>query len=114
MDIEELVNKVNSDPSLQMGSTQCAHKFAESTNSSIDPQSAKRDYAASMWAVMQRFGYQSLPDDLNGSKVHRLENVMTMAPDVHHRFDELAIWFTATVRRFNFDFLTALTYCDTR
>ncbi|KJA27278.1 hypothetical protein HYPSUDRAFT_157352 [Hypholoma sublateritium FD-334 SS-4] len=80
MNLKELGNKFNSDPSLQMESMQCAHIFAESPNSSIDLQSPKRDYAASMWAVMQRFGYQSLPDDLN----------------VHCRFDELAIWFTAT------------------
>jgi hypothetical protein len=50
-----------------------------------------------MWAVMQRFGYQSLPVQLNGPKVHRLENVMTLASDLHTQFDQLRIWFVATV-----------------
>jgi len=51
-----------------------------------------------MWAVMQRFGYESLPDELNGSKVHRLENVMTLVAALHTEFDQLNIWFVATVR----------------
>ena len=55
-------------------------------------------YAASMWAVMNRFGHDELPDDLNGSKIHRLENVMTVAPDFLTFFDELKVWFVPTVR----------------
>jgi len=51
-----------------------------------------------MWAVMKRFGYDTLPDDLNGLKVHRLENVMTLSHDAHICFDNLQIWFVATVR----------------
>ena len=51
-----------------------------------------------MWAVMHRFGYEELPDELNGSKVHSLENVMTLVPGFHMDFDQLDIWFVATVR----------------
>jgi len=51
-----------------------------------------------MWAVMHRFGYEALPDELNGSKVHRLENVMTWVPGFHMDFDLLDVWFVATVR----------------
>ena len=47
---------------------------------------------------MQRFGYESLLTELNGPKVHRLENVMTLVPEVHMQFDQLGIWFVATVR----------------
>lgn len=75
-DIRELNDIVRSDTSLRRESTRCAHIFAESTNSSIEPGSAKRDHAATMW-VMTRFGPGKLPDELNGSKVHRLENVVT-------------------------------------
>ena len=56
-----------------------------------------RDYAASMWAVMSRFDL-NLPDELNGSKIHRLENVMTLEPAFHIFFDRLKIWFISTVR----------------
>jgi len=51
-----------------------------------------------MWAIMRRFGHEKLPDELNGSRVHRLENVMTLAPTFHMHFDQLKIWFVATVR----------------
>jgi hypothetical protein len=54
--------------------------------------------AASMWAVMQRFGYTELPDELNGSNIHRLENVMTIEPGFHSLFDALQVWLVATVR----------------
>jgi hypothetical protein len=64
-----------------------------------------------MWAVMERLGYKSLPDELNGPKIHRLENVMTLAPGCHSKFDQLEIWFVATVRSTSpWIGLTTLTY----
>lgn len=51
-----------------------------------------------MWAVMRRFGYEQLPDDLNGDLVHCLENVMTLVLPFHADFDQLKVWFVATVR----------------
>jgi len=95
-EIRELKDIVLSDPSLRTEATQCAHIFAESTNSSIEPGSAKRNYAATMWAVMCRFGFEELPAELNGSKVHRLENVMTLVHGFHVNFDQLMVWFVAT------------------
>jgi len=50
-----------------------------------------------MWAIMNRFGHDKLPDELNGPKVHRLENVMTLSVSFHLNFDNLKIWFLATV-----------------
>ncbi|KAF8968556.1 hypothetical protein BDZ97DRAFT_1799021 [Flammula alnicola] len=94
--IRELEEMVRSDLSLRTNPTECAHIFAESTNSSIESGSAKRDYAATMWGVMRRFGHENLPEDLNGSKVHRLENVMTLVLGFHVDFDQLKVWFVAT------------------
>ena len=51
-----------------------------------------------MWAVMERFGQKNLPEELNGSKIHRLENVMTVSLDFHFQFDQLKVWFVPTVR----------------
>jgi len=95
-EIRELNDLVLSDPSLRREPTQCAHIFAESTNSSIEPGSAKRNYAAGMWAVMSRFGHEELPAELNGSNIHRLENVMTLVLPFHVDFDQLMVWFVAT------------------
>lgn len=50
-----------------------------------------------MWAVMDRFGYRQIPFDLNGNKIHCLENVLTLDIGVHALFDELKLWFEATV-----------------
>ena len=36
-------------------------------------------------------------DELNGKNIHRLENVMTMRTDLHWVFDDLGLWFEATV-----------------
>lgn len=99
-EIRELREKLISDSSLRREPTDCAHILPESTNTSVDPQLAKRDYSATMWAIMSRFGYKTLPEDLNGPKVHRLENVMTMEIRFHYLFDQLMIWLTETVRRF--------------
>jgi len=96
LEIRELKEMFESDPSLKMERTHCAHIFAESTNADIEPGSEKRDYAATMWAVMVRFGHTKLPDELNGSSVHRLENVITAIPEFHANFDSLMVWFVAT------------------
>lgn len=45
-----------------------------------------------------RTGNVLVPDELNGAKIHRLENVMTMEQGVHGMFDRLALWLEATVR----------------
>jgi hypothetical protein len=50
-----------------------------------------------MWAVMRHFGHENLPDALNGNLVHRLENVMTQSVSFHIEFDQLKVWFVATV-----------------
>lgn len=47
---------------------------------------------------MMRTGNVLVPDELNGAKIHRLENVMTMEQGVHGMFDRLALWLEATVR----------------
>lgn len=76
--------------------TECAHIFAESTNANISGSNEggnKRHYAAGVWAVMARFGYKNLPGDLNGNKIHRLENVLTLDKSVHDFFDTLELWF---------------------
>ena len=55
------------------------------------------DYAASVWAVMERFGQVNGFLELNGPNIHRLENVITMEIGFHTLFDRLTIWLEATV-----------------
>jgi hypothetical protein len=51
-----------------------------------------------MWAVMHPFVHENIPDELNGSKIHRLKNVMTLVPQFHSLFDKFKFWFVSTVR----------------
>lgn len=69
--------------------TQCAHIFPKSTNANIIPGSNKAKYAASFWTAFDRFGYSTLREELNGSNIHRLENIVTMEVSLHSRFDRL-------------------------
>ncbi|KAK0436852.1 uncharacterized protein EV420DRAFT_1589940, partial [Desarmillaria tabescens] len=59
--------------------TRCAHIVPESTYFNVSdqgPSNTKLDYAASVLAVLKRFGYDI--EQTNGTKVHSLYNVMTM------------------------------------
>ena len=51
-----------------------------------------------MSVIMNHFGLDELPDELYGSKIHRLENVMTVVPDFQTYFNQLKVWFVPTVR----------------
>ncbi|KAI6028832.1 hypothetical protein F5J12DRAFT_889345 [Pisolithus orientalis] len=80
------------------GFTQCVHIFLEFTNANITPDSTEfwATYAASVWGVLDRFGYSALREELNGPNIHRLENIVTMEKSLRIHFDRLWIWFTAT------------------
>jgi hypothetical protein len=56
---------------------------------------AQKDYAASVLAVLKRFGYNV--ENLNGPGVHSLYNVMTLQKDVRDWLDRLEVWFEKTV-----------------
>ena len=50
------------------------------------------EYASSVWAVLERFGNKKVFEELNGSGIHRLQNILTLNPIVHHLFDTLRLW----------------------
>ncbi|KDQ34141.1 hypothetical protein PLEOSDRAFT_1024167, partial [Pleurotus ostreatus PC15] len=81
--------------------TQCAHITPASTYFDVNittrestPDPNKKDYAASVLAVLKHFGYDV--DTLNGVGVHSLFNVMTLESNVHDMFDQLLLWLDAT------------------
>ncbi|KIM35294.1 hypothetical protein M413DRAFT_32599 [Hebeloma cylindrosporum] len=93
--IPQAIQSFDADPDQKLVFTYGTHIIAKSSNGNIGNDEDKRNYEGTMWAVMERFGYDTLPEELNGSKIHRLENVMTLSSDVHQYFDQLSIWFTA-------------------
>ncbi|KAI5887893.1 uncharacterized protein SCHCODRAFT_02680820 [Schizophyllum commune H4-8] len=71
---------------------ECAHILSESTNMNIDTNDYKKAWAASVWGILECFGHGKLREELQGSSMHRLENVMSMCHDWHVYFDELDMW----------------------
>ncbi|KAI0246066.1 hypothetical protein BJV78DRAFT_1135986, partial [Lactifluus subvellereus] len=54
------------------------------------------NYAATVGAVLERFGQVRVVEDLNGDHIHRLENIMTLSGDLHADFNALAFWLEET------------------
>ncbi|OBZ66341.1 hypothetical protein A0H81_13681 [Grifola frondosa] len=84
---------------MTVGSTNACHIFPELTNLGISGNNAgggKHEYAATVWTIMERFGGIRVREELDGVKVHSLENIITMTPYLHERFDALELWFEKT------------------
>ncbi|KAF9062237.1 hypothetical protein BDP27DRAFT_1233929 [Rhodocollybia butyracea] len=73
--------------------TECAHIVPDSTYFRLSNDD-KKDYSASVLAVLQRFGYDI--KKINGSNVHSLFNILTLDHTIHDFFDRLKCWFEAT------------------
>jgi hypothetical protein len=52
----------------------------------------QRAYNASVIALLHRFGRINVAEELNGPRVHRLENILTLDLNYFFWFHELAIW----------------------
>ncbi|KAJ3899282.1 hypothetical protein F5879DRAFT_523733 [Lentinula edodes] len=69
-------------------SLQVAHIAPDSTYLRLE--GVKTDYAASITAILQQFGYDF--EKFKGAKVHSLCNLITMSLDMHDAFDQLRIY----------------------
>ena len=96
--------------------TNAAHIFSEANNTDLGndkkvplmfftvlhcishpPLIFQMEYASSMWAMMKQFGQPGFMDELDGSKIHRLANILTLEQFLHTQFDRLALWLEADV-----------------
>jgi hypothetical protein len=57
-----------------------------------------------VWTIMKMFGQVHVTEELNGSDIHRLENIITMHSDLHNYFDNLKLWLESTVRIMSSDY----------
>ncbi|KDQ61386.1 hypothetical protein JAAARDRAFT_190164 [Jaapia argillacea MUCL 33604] len=82
-----------------VSATQAAYIFPDLTNRGItgDNEGApKNQHSSTVWTVMERFGQVYGEEELDGSNIHRLENVMTLNPDLYEFFDTLHMWLEPT------------------
>ncbi|KAH7921611.1 hypothetical protein BV22DRAFT_1038422 [Leucogyrophana mollusca] len=70
-----------------IATTQCAHLFSESAQSSNDPE-----YAATSFAMLSLFGLDEQVRRLLGGQVNSLHNVFTMTMQMHLSFDQYELW----------------------
>ncbi|RPD55394.1 hypothetical protein L227DRAFT_510242, partial [Lentinus tigrinus ALCF2SS1-6] len=81
--------------------TECAHIFPQSLgfpsggHYGADEDVLQKNHVATTWAILNRFGYTGMEEELAGSSIHRLENVLTLDAVLHHFFDQLYLWFEA-------------------
>ncbi|KAF9476305.1 hypothetical protein BDN70DRAFT_935166 [Pholiota conissans] len=76
--------------------TSAAHIIPESTNTNIsggNEGGAKHQQSSEVWAILSMFGKSEMPLELQGNKIHRLKNIITMCIDYHLWFDDLCFWF---------------------
>ncbi|KAI0686249.1 hypothetical protein C8Q76DRAFT_636353, partial [Earliella scabrosa] len=80
--------------------TVCARIFPESLGvlEGVDRE-AKGNSVATASTVLNRFGYTHIQNELEGTNVHRLENILTLALDAHDYFDDLQMCFEAVPDR---------------
>jgi len=66
--------------------TEVAHIFSESA------QDGDKDYAATVFAILEMFGLGNKAQALYGGEVNSLQNVITMAINLHSAFDCFNLW----------------------
>ena len=61
----------------------------------VDVSWSQKDFTAAPYAMLTRFGYPVIQEELGGPNIHRLENVLTLDKVVQDFFDQLHVWFEA-------------------
>ncbi|KXN92709.1 hypothetical protein AN958_06987 [Leucoagaricus sp. SymC.cos] len=84
LDIDEIHAAVTLAKSVAVG-TEVAHIFSECAQDD-------KDYAATVFAMLEMFGLGEKAKSLYGGQVNSLHNVITMAHDVHIAFDSFRLW----------------------
>ncbi|KAK0451949.1 hypothetical protein EV421DRAFT_1703360 [Armillaria borealis] len=81
---------------IRVAPAQLAHILPESMNENLhDPK--KHEWATSVWTVLNRFAGVDVKQELDEVDIHNLSNVMTMCNTEHAAFNNLMIWFEATL-----------------
>ncbi|KAI1788363.1 hypothetical protein LXA43DRAFT_1025506 [Ganoderma leucocontextum] len=75
----------------------CCHIFPEALEDVRDDKNGTinivKNHSTALWTILGRFGYERIHNELSGTKIHRLENVMTLATSIHALFRAMFLWF---------------------
>ncbi|KZP12565.1 hypothetical protein FIBSPDRAFT_754773, partial [Athelia psychrophila] len=78
------------------GPTNACYIFPLSMNMDLEPEEEGHPTthdAGTVWGIIGRFSGIWIEDELNGEKLHRLSNIMTMTMGTRAMFDGLSLWF---------------------
>ncbi|KAF8878847.1 hypothetical protein BD779DRAFT_1649717 [Infundibulicybe gibba] len=97
----ELLDQYTSGRKIKVAYLEMAYIIPEPvrTSKSIreEASDAEHGWTPAVWAVLSRFSNRpDLPGNLNGQKIHRLENVVIMEPVAHCALNALRIWLEPT------------------
>ena len=62
----------------------------------LSSNALQKKYSGAVWAIINTFRTIDILAELNGDKIHRLENGFTMDVALHAMFDNLELWFEHT------------------
>jgi len=92
---KQVYNLNSNNPPMKIITNFC-HIFPPSTNWGFDqndPLERKRKYSGNVWAIVNSFRTIDILAELDGSKIHGLQNGLTMSAELHDSFDNLRLWF---------------------
>ncbi|KAH9829044.1 uncharacterized protein C8Q71DRAFT_718745 [Rhodofomes roseus] len=80
--------------------TRCSHIFPDSLGSIEAGESGNEEHqVGTVWTILQRFGYEDVYNELKadqkGTGIHRLNNILTLAPTIQGAFDDMELWLEA-------------------
>ncbi|KAH6890703.1 hypothetical protein BKA70DRAFT_1202019, partial [Coprinopsis sp. MPI-PUGE-AT-0042] len=81
-------------PEGQSVPTEATHIFPPYLGQShCQDKALKSEWSGTVWSQLKHFGVER--EELAGDKVHHLGNIMTLAIDMHIKFQRLKLWFEA-------------------
>ena len=117
----ELAREVDESP-VPLSYTHCAQMFPQwiyaniyganvarpaprRASSIADYSCPQREYATSVWTIVECFGSKDLIEKLNDTGFRGFENAMTLDPNIRNFFNNQELWFEAVVSDFEFSAL---------
>ncbi|OAX38333.1 hypothetical protein K503DRAFT_691754 [Rhizopogon vinicolor AM-OR11-026] len=94
MKLVDFRNAVEAQPHTSVSIAEAAHIFPAFNDTNIfQVTTFYTHYTSSVWATIDRFAGFNIFEELDGSDINHLEDILTLRVDMHGLFDALVSWF---------------------